>query len=102
MDYQGTKVNVYTDVSPSDTKPEDRIDNVSKVFEIIFKRKPSGTDLENFRSYVGLLTLMKTLPKDVQVKALERAKEGLAQAGLEPAEYAPIQKAAKTILGISI
>jgi hypothetical protein len=45
---------------------------------------------------------MKTLPKDVQVKALERAKEGLAQAGLEPAEYAPIQKAAKTILGISI
>jgi hypothetical protein len=45
---------------------------------------------------------MKSLPKDVQVKALERAKEGLAQAGLEPSEYAPIQKAAKTILGISI
>lgn len=102
MDYQGKKVNVYTDVSASDTKPEDRIDNVSTVFEIIFKRKPSGTDLENFRSYVGLLTLMKSLPKDVQVKALERAKEGLAQAGLEPAEYAPIQKAAKSILGISI
>ena len=73
-----------------------------KVFELIFKRKPSGQDVENFRSYVGLLTLMKTLPKDVQVNALEKAKDGLTQAGLEPAEYAPIQKAAKTILGISI
>ena len=102
MDYQGKKVDVYTDIAASESKPEDRINSVNKVFELIFKRKPSGQDVENFRSYVGLLTLMKTLPKDVQVKALERAKEGLAQAGLEPAEYAPIQKAAKTILGISI
>jgi hypothetical protein len=102
MDYQGKKVDVYTEIAASESKPEDRINSVNKVFELIFKRKPSGQDIENFRSYVGLLTLMKTLPKDVQVKALERAKEGLAQAGLEPAEYAPIQKAAKTILGISI
>jgi hypothetical protein len=102
MDYQGKKVDVYTDISASESKPEDRINSVNKVFELIFKRKPSGQDLENFRSYVGLLTLMKTLPKDVQVKALERAKEGLAQAGLDPAEYVPIQKASKTILGISI
>jgi hypothetical protein len=102
MDYQGKKVDVYTDISASESKPEDRINSVNKVFELIFKRKPSGKDIENFRSYVGLLTLMKTLPKEVQVKALERAKEGLAQAGLDPAEYAPIQKAAKTILGISI
>jgi hypothetical protein len=102
MDYQGKKVDVYTDIAASESKPEDRINSVNKVFELIFKRKPSGQDIENFRSYVGLLTLMKTLPKDVQVKALERAKEGLAQAGLEPEEYAPIQKAAKTILGISI
>jgi hypothetical protein len=102
MDYQGKKVDVYTDIAASESKPEDRINSVNKVFELIFKRKPSGQDIENFRSYVGLLTLMKTLPKDVQIKALERAKEGLAQAGLEPAEYAPIQKAAKTILGISI
>ena len=102
MDYQGKKVDVYTDIPASESKPEDRINSVNKVFELIFKRKPSAKDVESFRSYVGLLTLMKTLPKEVQVKALERAKEGLDQAGLDPAEYAPIQKAAKTILGISI
>lgn len=102
MDYQGNKVDVYTDIPTSESKPEDRISSVSKVFELIFKRKPSGDDLINFRSYVGLLKLMKTLPKDVQVKALERAKEGFAQSGLDPAEYAPIQKAAKATLGISI
>jgi len=102
MDYQGGKVDVYTDIPTSESKPEDRINNVSKVFELIFKRKPSGNDLVNFRSYVGLLNLMKTLPKDVQVKALERAKEGFIQSGLDPKEYAPIQKAAKDTLGISI
>lgn len=102
MDHEGKKVDVYTDIAASESKPEDRINSVNKVFELIFKRKPSGQDVENFRSYVGLLTLMKTLPKDVQVNALEKAKDGLTQAGLEPAEYAPIQKAAKTILGISI
>jgi hypothetical protein len=102
MDYQGKKVDVYTDIPTSESKPEDRINSVSKVFELIFKRKPSADDLANFRSYVGLLKLMKTLPKDVQVKALERAKEGFAQSGLDPAEYAPIQKAAKATLGISI
>lgn len=102
MDYQGKKVNVYTDIPASESKPEDRINSVNKVFELIFKRKPSAKDIESFRSYVGLLTLMKTLPKEVQVKALERAKEGLDQAGLDPEEYAPIQKSAKTILGISI
>jgi hypothetical protein len=102
MDYNGKKVDVYTDIPASESKPEDRINSVSKVFELIFKRKPSQQDLLDFRSYVGLLRLMKTLPKDVQVKAMERTKEGIAQAGLSPEEYAPIQKAAKSILGISI
>ena len=102
MDYQGKKVDVYTDIPTSESKPEDRINSVPKVFELIFKRKPSADDLTNFRSYVGLLKLMKSLPKDVQTKALERAKEGFVQAGLDPAEYAPIQKAAKATLGISI
>ncbi len=102
MDYQGKKVDVYTDIPASESKPEDRINSVQKVFELIFKRKPSQQDLTDFRSYVGLLRLMKTLPKDVQVKAMERTKEGIAQAGLSPEEYAPIQKAAKSILGISI
>lgn len=102
MDYQGKKVDVYTDIPASESKPEDRINSVNKVFELIFKRKPSGQDIQSFRSYVGLLNLMKTLPKDVQVKAMERTKEGLAQAGLDEKEYAPIQKAAKDILGISI
>jgi hypothetical protein len=102
MEHQGKKVDVYTDIPTSESKPEDRISNVSKVFELIFKRKPSADDLANFRSYTGLLKLMKTLPKEVQTKALERAKEGFAQSGLDPKEYAPIQKAAKATLGISI
>lgn len=102
MDHQGKKVDVYTDIPTSESRPEDRINNVSKVFELIFKRKPSGDDLVNFRSYTGLLKLMKTLPKDVQIKALDRAREGLMDSKLSPEEYAPIQKAAKETLGISI
>jgi hypothetical protein len=102
MEYNGKKVDVYTDIPTSESKPEDRINSVSKVFELIFKRTPSAKDIESFRSYIGLLTLMKTLPKEVQVEAMERTKEGIAQAGLSPEEYAPIQKAAKSILGISI
>lgn len=102
MDYAGKKVDVYTDIPTSESKPEDRINSVSKVFELIFKRKPSSDDLANFRSFTGLVKLMKSLPKEVQVRAFEQAKEGLIDAKLSPQEYAPIQKAAKDALGITI
>ena len=100
--YEGKTVDVYTDIPASESKPEDRVTNVPKVFELIFKRKPSSTDIQEFRSYKGLLTLMKELPKEVQVKAMERAKEGLNQAGLDETDWLPIRAAAKGILGISI
>ena len=100
--YDGKPVNIYTDISASESNPEDRITSVSKVFELIFKRKPTATDIQNFRSYKGLLTLMKALPKETQRLALARAKEGLDQAGLNDTDLAPIRKAAQDILGISI
>lgn len=100
--YEGRKVDVYTDIPSSESKPEDRITSVPKIFELIFKRKPSSQDIQNFRSYKGLLSLMKTLPKNIQKTAMDRAKEGLEQSGLDEKDWAPIRKAAKEILGFDI
>lgn len=102
MPYGSKKVDVYTDIPVSQSAPEDRITNVKDVFKLIFRREPSSADLTSFRSYIGLMKLMKELPRNVQVLAMERAKEGLSQAGLSPEDYAPIKKSAKDILKIEI
>ena len=103
MPYNGKMVNAYRFVEAKETKPEDRITDVSKIFEILFKAKPSSEEKASFRSYQGLLRLMKKyLDKKTIDIAMGRFTEILAGEGLSPKEYASVQKATKDILGISI
>jgi hypothetical protein len=103
MPYNGKMVNAYRFVEAKETKPEDRITDVSKIFEILFKKTPSPEEKAMFRSYQGQLRLMKKyLDKKTINLAMNRFTDILAGEGLNPTEYASIQKATKDILGISI
>lgn len=103
MPYNGKMVDAYRFVEAKETKPEDRITDVGKIFEILFGKQPSAEEKASFRSYQGLLRLMKKyLDKDKINLAIKRFTEILASEGLSPEEYSSVQKATKDILGISI
>lgn len=103
MPYNGKMVDAYRFVEAKETKPEDRITDVSKIFEMLFGQKPTVEEKASFRSYQGQLRLMKKyLDKKTIGIAMKRFTEILANEGLSPTEYAAVQKATKDILGISI
>lgn len=103
MPYNGKMVDAYRFVEAKETKPEDRITNVSKIFEILFGKVPTDAEKAEFRSYQGLLRLSKKYLDNKTIGiAMNRFTEILAGEGLSPKEYASIQKATKDILGISI
>lgn len=103
MPYKGKMVDAYRFVEAKETKPEDRITDVGRIFEILFKKKASAEERAEFRSYQGLLRLMKKyLDKKTIDIAMNRFTEVLAGEGLGPKEYASVQKATKDILGLSI
>lgn len=103
MPYRGEMVNAYKFVEAKDTAPEDRITDVSEIFEILFGKKATPEERAEFRSYQGLLRLMKKyLDKKTIGVAMGRFTEILAGEGLSPKEYDAIKTATQDILGISI
>lgn len=103
MPYNGKMVNAYRFVEAKETKPEDRITDVAKIFEILFGKVPTPEEKASFRSYQGLLRLMKKyLDKNTIALAMKRFTEILAGEGLSEKEYASVQKATKDILGMNI
>ena len=103
MLFNGKKVDAYRFVEATETKPEDRITDVGRIFEILFKKPAGPEERASFRSFQGLLKLMKKyLDKPAINLAMKRFVEILAGEPLAPKEKAAIQKAVKEILGISI
>lgn len=103
MPYKGKMVNAYRFVEAKETAPENRITDVSKIFEILFKKSPSAEEMGMFRSYQGLLKLMKKYLDTSTINlAMNRFVDIIGAEGLNPKEYGSIQKATKDILGITI
>lgn len=103
MPYKGKMVNAYRFVEAKETTPENRITDVSKIFEILFKKSPSAEEMGMFRSYQGLLKLMKKYLDTSTINlAMNRFVDIIGSEGLNPKEYGSIQKATKDILGITI
>ena len=103
LPYNGKKVNAYRFIEARDAKPEDRITNVSTIFEIIFKRKPSHQERNDFRSFQGLLRLMKQyLNKTTIDITMKRFTNILAGEALSSKERGVIAQAVKEVLGLDI
>ncbi len=103
MPYNGKMVDAYRFVEAKETRPEDRITDVGQIFEILFGKKASPQERAEFRSYQGLLRLMKKyLNKKTIGIAMGRFIEILAGEGLNPKEYDAIKTATNDVLGISI
>lgn len=102
MNYQGRKVDVYTRIDWTQNKEDEKIAGVDPVFRIIFKRSPKGNELKKLRSYIGLLDMMRELPKNVIQKTLQTMKldfDDMVKSGFTEAEYNPIRQKAIEILG---
>ena len=101
--YNGNKVNAYRFVEAKETKPEDRIIDVSKIYEVVFGVAPSRGERASFRSFQGLLKSMKKhLDSETIRFAVDRFAELLEKEPLELSEREPIANAVKEIIGITI
>ena len=69
----------YTLVENSDILPRYKkisanestyITDISKIFYIIFNKKPIGDDLKNFESFVGLIKLIKKYCDEIRIKKI--------------------------------
>ena len=101
--YNGKKVKAYRFVDAPETKPEERIIGVSKIYEVLFGVAPSGDERASFRSFQGLLKSMKKhLDSETIRFAVDRFTELLENEPLSPKERDPIANAVKEILGITI
>ena len=103
MPYNGKMVDAYKFVEAKETKPEDRIIDVSEIFKILFKKAPSAEEKASFRSYRGLLNLAKKyMDRNTINLAMSRFSEILSKENLKPEDVDAIRNASKEILGISI
>lgn len=103
MPYNGKMVDAYKFVEAKETKPEDRIIDVSEIFKILFKKAPSAEEKASFRSFRGLLNLAKKyMDKNTINLAMSRFSEILSKENLKPEDVDAIRNASKEILGISI
>jgi len=86
-------------VEAKETKPEDRITDVGRIFEVLFKKKATPEERAAFRSYQGLMRLMKKyLDKNTIGLVMKRFAEILGAEPLNAKEFGAIRTAAKTIL----
>jgi hypothetical protein len=73
--------------------------DLKKIFETIFKKSPSSEDLDNFRSFQGLLKMMKKNLDRTTIKiVLERFVEIIKSENLSSTEQSAIKDAIKSIL----
>jgi hypothetical protein len=73
--------------------------NLNKIFNIIFKKSPSSEDLDNFRSFQGLLKMMKKNLDTATIKiVMQRFTEILEGENISSAERKAILDAIKTNL----
>jgi len=99
MPYNGKVVDAYRFVEAKETKPEDRITDVGRIFEVLFKKKATPEERAAFRSYQGLMRLMKKyLDKNTIGLVMKRFAEILGAEPLNAKEFGAIRTAAKTIL----
>lgn len=99
MPYNGKVVDAYRFVEAKETKPEDRITDVGRIFEILFKKKATPEERAAFRSYQGLMRMMKKyLDKNTIGLVMKRFTEILGSEPLSAKEFGAIRNAAKTIL----
>jgi DNA polymerase elongation subunit (family B) len=68
--------------------------DLNSIFKIIFKKNPSGDDIDNFRSFQGLLRMMKkNLDKSTIKVVMERFTEILARESISQEEVTAIENA---------
>ena len=68
--------------------------DLNSIFKIIFKKNPSGDDIDNFRSFQGLLRMMKkNLDKSTIKVVMERFTEILASESISQEEITAIENA---------
>ena len=73
--------------------------DLRKIFEIIFKKSPTSDDLNNFRSFAGLLRMMKVnLDKKTIKVVLDRFTEILKSEKITDVEQTAIKDMIKSIL----
>lgn len=103
LPYKGKPVNAYRFVEAKETKPEERITDVSKIFELMFGHPPSAQEKSEFRSFQGQLrAIKKNLPKPIITQVVNKFVENLSAEPLNEKERGAIANAVKSILGISI
>jgi len=70
--------------------------DLNKIFKIIFNKNPSATDIDNFRSFQGLLKMMnRNLDNNTKSIVMSRFQEILASEAISDAEREAIDKAIK-------
>lgn len=103
LPYNGKVVDAWRFIDVKEIKPEDRITNPAKIFEILFKRAPSQEEVNSFRSFQGLLRMTaKELDKPTIALAMKKFSENIAREYMDPKELASIKKAVKDTLGMTI
>jgi len=99
--YNGKKVEAYVKVEPKDTAEKDRTTNIAEIFQTFFGKKPSANELNVFRSFTGLLALMKKYTDEPTITyALNKFDRDIASEHLSDKEWSAIYNTIQKILGV--
>jgi hypothetical protein len=99
--YNGKPVEAYVKIEPKDAAAADRTTNIAEIFKTFFGKKPTSEELTIFRSFTGLLSLMKKyLDKPTILYAIDKFSRDIASEHLSDIEWAAIYSAIQKILGI--
>ena len=99
--YNGKPVEAYVKVEPKDVGEKDRTTDIADIFKTFFGKKPSADELKVFRSFTGLLSLMKKyLDKPTILYAIDKFSRDIASEHLSDKEWEAIYGAIQKIIGI--
>lgn len=99
--YNGKPVEAYIKVEPKDAGEKDRTTDIAEIFRTFFGKKPTADELKVFRSFTGLLTLMKKyLDTPTITYALDKFDRDISAEHLSDKEWSAIYGAIQKVLGI--
>lgn len=99
--YNGKPVEAYVKVEPKDVTEKDRTTNIAEIFQTFFGKKPTDEELSVFRSFTGLLALMKKyLDKSTITYSLDKFDRDISSEHLSDAEWASIYNTIQKVLGV--
>ena len=99
--YNGKSVEAYVRIEPKDVGETDRTTDIVEIFKTFFGKKPTADELKVFRSFTGLLTLMKKyLDMPTITYALDKFDRDISPEHLSDKEWAAIYGAIQKVLGV--